>query len=111
MQEVSNQGSITQVLENEHKKLVDSLSRWISVLLTGGKVRDLPTTLKTDEALVHLLDEVEPLSPLMDLSSGESSVDAEKMYLGTATKPATLCALAIQLGTCEFFHCQSVNSR
>ncbi|KAM7533767.1 hypothetical protein Aperf_G00000113258 [Anoplocephala perfoliata] len=107
LQEVSNQGNITQVLEAEHAKLVDSLTTWISVLSSGSKFRDLPTTLKTDEAMSLLLEEVEPLSPLEPPPRG-SAIDAEKMFLGAASKPATLCALAIQLGTCEFFHCQSI---
>ncbi|KAH9278330.1 Tyrosine-protein kinase Fer [Echinococcus granulosus] len=105
LQEVANQGSITQVLENEHTKLVSSVSTWISVLSSVGPIlRDLPTALKTDEAMTRLLDEVEALSPL----EAPPRVDEEKVFLSAATKPATLCALAIQLGTCEFIHCQSV---
>lgn len=112
LQEVSNQGTITQVLENEHAKLVSSLSSWISTLSNGGAVlRDLPTSLKTEEAMTRLLEEIEPLSPLGELKTSTATQlrdDSEKIFLGSATKPATLCALVIQLGTCEFFHCQSV---
>ncbi|VDM32423.1 unnamed protein product [Hydatigera taeniaeformis] len=105
LQEVTNQGSITQVLENEHTKLVSSVSAWISVLSSAGPVlRDLPTALKTDEAMIRLLDEVEAINPL----EVPPRVDEEKVFLSAATKPATICALAIQLGTCEFIHCQSV---
>ncbi|KAL5107085.1 Tyrosine-protein kinase Fer [Taenia crassiceps] len=105
LQEVANQGSITQVLENEHTKLVSSVSTWISVLSSAGPIfRDLPTALKTDEAMARLLDEVEALNPL----EAPPRVDEDKVFLSAATKPATICALAIQLGTCEFIHCQSV---
>ncbi|VDK37756.1 unnamed protein product [Taenia asiatica] len=105
LQEVTNQGSITQVLENEHTKLVSSVSTWISVLSSAGPMlRDLPTALKTDEAMIRLLDEVEALNPL----EAPPGVDEDKIFLSAATKPATICALAIQLGTCEFIHCQSV---
>uniref|UniRef100_A0A5K3ERA8 RUN domain-containing protein n=1 Tax=Mesocestoides corti TaxID=53468 RepID=A0A5K3ERA8_MESCO len=107
LQEAANQGSITRVLESEHGKLVASISSWVSVLSSSGStLRDLPTIVKTDEAMTRLLEEVESLSPLESLS--KLMADDEKLFLGTAMKPGTLCALAIQLGTCEFFHCQSV---
>ena len=129
MQEVANQGSITQILENEHRRLVASLTSWIGVLssfatssnsTTSPLLRDLPAALKTEVALSRLLKELEPYSPLQPpphTSSSTSSTtaaveaDEEKMFLSAATKPATLCALAIELGTCEFYHCQSVGWR
>ncbi len=107
LQESANQGGITNLLEDEHGKLVQSLTSWVNVLsASGAALRDLPTSLKTDESMNQLLSELESLSPLEKAPT--SAVAGEKAFLATATKPGTMCALAIQLGTCEFFYCQSV---
>lgn len=119
LQEAENQAHITSLLESEHAKWVSSLRHWVGVLSVSGPLsssRDIPTSVRTDEALNRLLVELEPLSPLTEAEyEGEANTggpntttSSDKMFVATAVKPGTLCALALQLVTCEFYYCQSV---
>ncbi|KAL7056041.1 hypothetical protein AAHC03_021197 [Spirometra sp. Aus1] len=122
LQEAANQKSMTGVFEEEHQQLAASLTQWVETLSQRTRIYDLPSLLKTEESLNEYLLQLESkpqpshLSPRDNSSSSSSNKNSKKWppllndsqaYMATAMKPGNLCALAISLGTCEFFHCQS----
>lgn len=117
LQEAANQKSMTGVFEEEHQQLADSLTEWVETLSQRTRIYDLPTLLKTEDSLNEYLLQLESKSQSNSLSHRDKNSSNSKkwppllndsqVYIATAMKPGNLCALAISLGTCEFFHCQS----